>query len=378
MKYIKSKISPTTIAIENAQTNIRLIVKNAFFNYEPTSITERKLQKEIGKTIKEISIPRLRRDTYYSLWQFATVQKQIWKSIGLTPLAILYLGKMASKDFKTIIPPTSSERAVVRELEALGTATTSTARADITSEREIERVSAVDIGDRAEETLKYPTRDKGIPLKKFYGDVWKERVKPTIERLSREKALDLNDLRGRNSLRNLAEMEERYKDHLDNIDDLKRKGAKIVMCSAHEDCSERCYPWQKQRFFSLDGSYGEIDGHAYIPLEVATDVWYTTKAGRRYKNGLLGFNCRHYLEEYRKELIPTVSEKKRAIEYGITKKQRQLERAVREKTVEASELKGIDEVGYRRAKAEARRLTEEYERFSKRHKRAFYPLRLKV
>ena len=134
-----------------------------------------------------------------------------------------------------------------------------------------------------------------MPLGKYYKDVWEENVLPTLDKIAQSKALDPNDLTGRNSLRNLAEMEVRYTDHLDSIDDLKSRGVKLVIASTHADCSKRCLRWQG-RIYSLDGTYGEINGKKYIPLEVATNIYYTTKAGRVYKNGLLGFNCRHRLD----------------------------------------------------------------------------------
>lgn len=362
MNNASGKINKYALSLEEAQNQIRLIVKNAFFNYEPFNITERKIQKVIESAIKEIKISRLKRDSYYALINFATVQRQQWKSIGLTPLAVLYLGKLASKDFKTIIAPSRTELTVKREILALSDTITTPPTKTVIDERR----------------LTYATKDKGVPLAKFYGDVWKEKVKPTLDRLCETTALDPNDLTGRNSLRNLAEMEVRYQDHIDNINELKDKGVKIVICSAHEDCSERCYKWQKQRFYSLDGSEGDIDGYHYIPLERATDVYYTTKAGRRYKNGLLGFNCRHYLIEYKGELIPTVSAKTRAIEYGITKKQRAMERAVRQKRIEAETLKGINEQAYKEARAEAIRLNKEYQAYSHKHNRAYYPMRVKI
>ncbi len=131
----------------------------------------------------------------------------------------------------------------------------------------------------------------GVPMKKYAEDYLKKNVRPVLDRLCREQARDPDDVSGRNSLRNRAEMEVRYQGHLDNIQRLRDSGARLVVASTHSDCSERCRPWQG-RVYSLDGTSGTTDdGRKYVPLETATDVWYTTKAGKRYKNGLLGFNC---------------------------------------------------------------------------------------
>jgi hypothetical protein len=357
LKTATSKLNNYTLLIEKAQEDIRELIKQAFFNYEPFYLTQVKLYKLIDNAIKSIKIARLKQDAYNSLIRFANVQKNIWQSIGLAPFVIRYIGAQASKDFKPTISSTKTEKAVVRAILAPKVTPTSSA---------------------IRKDLSYRTFDKGVPLAQFYKEVWQDQIKPRLDNLVQTIALDPNDLTGRNSLRNLAEMEVRYQEHKDNINDLRNKGVKIVICSAHEDCSERCYPWQKQRFFSLDGTYGEIDGHKYIPLEVATDVWYTTKIGRRYKNGLLGFNCRHKLYEYTGQLTPTVSAKVRKEEYGITLKQRALERAVRRKKIEAEVLKGINETAYKQAKAEAKRLIKEYESYSRSKSRAFYPMRLVV
>lgn len=345
MDTASGKINEYALWLEDAQSEIRLIVKNAFLRGEAFFVTEKKILKAINNAIKDINIERLKNDATQSLLTFANTQKAIWRSMGLSPLVILFLGARADVNFRVEPFSLPQEKAVKRQLS---------------------------------EFREYPTTAKGVPLQKFYQDVWKEKVKPTLDKLVQTVALDTHDLTGRNSLRNLAEMEVRYQDHLDNIADLKNKGEKIVMCSAHEDCSERCYPWQKQRFFSLDGTYGEIDGHKYIPLEVATDVWYTTKAGRRYKNGLLGFNCRHKLYAYSKQLIPTVSAKVRKEEYSITLKQRALERAVRRKKIEAEMLKGINKQGYNEAKAKAKALYDKYIEYSKTNDRAYYPMRVSI
>lgn len=135
------------------------------------------------------------------------------------------------------------------------------------------------------------TRPLGVAMQKYADDYIRENVRPVLNELARQQAKDPDDVSGRNSLRNRAEMEARYQGHIDNIQRLRDSGARLVVASTHADCSERCRPWQG-RVYSLDGTSGTTDdGRKYVPLETATDVWYTTKSGKRYKNGLLGFNC---------------------------------------------------------------------------------------
>ena len=206
-----------------------------------------------------------------------------------------------------------------------------------------------------------------------------DRVSKALGGLAEEKALDPNDVSGRNSLRNLAEMQVRYERHLEEIDTLKSSGEKLVVCSVHADCSDRCAPFQG-RVYSLDGTSGTTeDGRRYVPLETATDIFYTTKAGRTYKNGLLGFNCRHKLLLYKPNMvIPFVSETERKKEDAITKRQRALERAVIGYREEALMYKGTDAEKYREARRNAVEVYNEYKRFSKENGRAYYPDRVKI
>jgi len=199
--------------------------------------------------------------------------------------------------------------------------------------------------------------------------------------MARENALDPDSARADNSLRNRAEMEVRYAAHQQQIADLRASGVKLVVASSHADCSDRCYEWQG-RVYSLDGSSGVTeDGKRYVPLETATDVFYTTKAGKTYKNGLLGFNCRHTLMPYTAGMvIPHVDSETQNRERKINAEQRALEREVRCWRNEALLKKNLPNsrsayLAARRKAIEARR---EYEQFSRDNGRAFYPSRIKL
>ena len=219
----------------------------------------------------------------------------------------------------------------------------------------------------------------GVPLRKFQDDYLRDNVKPVFDRLIKDQPRDPYDLTGRNTLRNLAEMEVRYNDHLQQIEDLKAAGHKLVIASTHADCSERCKPWQG-RVYSLDGTYGTTDdGRKYEPLENATDVLYTTKAGKTYKNGLLGFNCRHYLVPYKSGYrFPKPNAKEERKQYAITLKQREYERNVRHWRTEALATKGIDNKRYTEARKKAIAWNNAYIEYSRENKRAYYPSRTKI
>ena len=219
----------------------------------------------------------------------------------------------------------------------------------------------------------------GVPLRQFSQDYLQKNVCPVLDNLAKQQALDPNDLEGRNSLRNLAEMEVRYNDHLQQIEDLKAAGHKLVIASVHADCSDRCAPWQG-RVYSLNGTSGTTDdGRKFVPLEMATDVFYTTKAGKTYKNGLLGFNCRHYLVPYKSGYsFPKPDVKEERKQYAITLKQRAYERNVRHWRTEALTSKGIDDKRFQEARKKAIAWNNAYIQYSRENERAYYPSRTKI
>ena len=220
------------------------------------------------------------------------------------------------------------------------------------------------------------SRLTGVPLQKFSREYMRDNVKPALDRLAAQQARDPDDVSGRNTLRNRAEMEVRYNAHLERIAALREQGVNLVICSTHADCSERCRPWQG-RVYSLDGTRGRTDdGRSYVPLEEATDIYYTTKAGKTYKNGLLGFNCRHFLVPYKTGYRfpkPNAAEERR--EYEITQEQRRLETVVRKWRTKAVEYKNTDRENYLKARSNAIAANKAYIAFSKQNNRAYYPSR---
>lgn len=220
---------------------------------------------------------------------------------------------------------------------------------------------------------------QGVP-NGIYAKEYMRKVNDVYVRLAKEDATDPDDFSGRNSMRNRAEMEVRNDYHQSEIQGLKDKGARLVVCSAHADCSDRCFKWQG-RVYSLDGTSGKTpDGQEYVPLETATDIYYTTKAGKTYKNGLLGFNCRHRLYEYVPGMgIPKVSKAEQRKENKINTKQREMERNIREWRMREDLNRAA---GNKTAQAEAQRKAADayarYKKFSLENGRAYYPDRVKI
>lgn len=341
MKAASSSLNSAAAAIEDAQSDIREIVKRAFIKKIPFYKTHNALKNAIESAKTRISLDRLRGDAEIGLWAFADAQRRIWRAMNIPPEIIVLIGQLAEEGFK-------ANRKTLKAMDKL-------------------RSSGFGAG----------IADMGVPLGKYYAQVWREKIKPTLDHLATRNALDPNDFTGRNSLRNLAEMEVRYADHLESINGLRKEGVRLVICSSHADCSDRCAPWQG-RVYSLDGTSGVIDGHRYVPLGRATDIYYTTKAGRVYKNGLLGFNCRHKLYPYRGELLPVISAEERKAEYDITKRQRRLERDVRRAKTSALMLKDIDKSEYIRQRDKAKALYRAYIRYSMDNNRAYYPMRVTI
>ena len=337
------------ITLEEAETEIRLTVRDEFIKRTPKPRINKIVAEIIGRALRQIKIPSLRQAAKLSLVSFYTRQYRIIGQISPTDLEIItVLGLLASRKI-------TSQNSRVIGLKAKG----------IFVENYAVSIPKANL--------------YGVPMRKFMQDYTEDNVRPVIDRLCKEQARDPNDLTGRNTLRNLAEMEVRYNDHLQQIEDLKTNGERLVIASTHADCSDRCRNWQG-KVYSLDGSYGTTDdGRQYQPLENATDVFYTTKAGITYKNGLLGFNCRHYLVPYKNGFkFPKPDVKEERKQYAITLKQRELERNVRAWRTKAVESKGLDEKAYETAKQKAYEWNKLYIKFSQENQRAYYPSRTKV
>lgn len=328
------------MTIEQTEAKIRQTVLNDFMEQTDKKKTDRTIAELISAAVKKMKIRPLKRAVLQSLESF---YKRYYKTLQQTLNTKM---KQVSVMYYLLDKNDRRRKALDNTFEELGYDN---------------------------------SRMLGVPNMMYSKDYTKNLVKPLIDKLSNEVALDPDDLEGRNSLRNRAEMEVRYKKHEDNIQELKDKGVKLVVASSHADCSERCSEWQG-RVYSLDGTRGTTDdGRKYVPLEVATDIYYTTKKGKRYKNGLLGFNCRHYLMAYESGKSPThPSPQKQAIERALTEKSRAYERAIRKTQIKVMTAKGLDKAEYKKQKAIANSLVEKYKKFCLDNQRPIETERLKI
>lgn len=347
--YVADPLNESASVLVDAQTDIKTAIKQSVLSGESAAVTKRRINKIIDSAIARIRSPTLKQDGKVSLMKFAdmTYSRFTEDLKGISPLLIASV---------VVLMRAITDRQPQGEVFFPNTIR--------------ERKAAV--------ILSYTAYNKGIPLQEFH-KTYIRRVDSALENLAKSYALDPNDFSGRNSLRNLAEMQVRYERHQDEIAGFKERGTKLVVCSVHADCSERCAKWQGG-VYSLDGSKGYTkDGKKITPLEEATDVYYTTKAGRTYKNGLLGFNCRHKLYEYKPGMaVPTVSEEAQKREYTITRKQRAMEREVISAREMALCFKDTDISFYRKWRKIAVERYESYKQFSKDSGRAYYPDRVKI
>lgn len=185
--------------------------------------------------------------------------------------------------------------------------------------------------------------------------------------------------KGSLSLRSLMEMSIRQEFHINQKEQYEKDGTKLVWISTHADCSKRCENFQG-KLYSLDKTSGTIDGYKYEPIEKATDIFITTKSGRVWKNGLFGFNCRHRMVKYEKNVRPPMdySSKEIAKEREITEKQRSFERMIYKTELKAIILSKTEPKRSQKLKNKVSELKQVYQQYSKQNNHAFYPIRYQV
>ena len=166
-----------------------------------------------------------------------------------------------------------------------------------------------------------------------------DRINNALVEINDEISKNTLDTRGANgrriSVRNMAEIETRYKMISESLDRATADGNKFVVASAHADASERCSWWQGKIYIvDLDinsrpmGQYkgskpnqrivGHIDGKPYYSLLEACE------------NGFLSFNCQHRLIKYYKGVNPPHYDMvKVKMQRALTARQRELENRIR-------------------------------------------------
>ena len=338
-KITRRPLNKSALACVWGENEIKRIVKDAFFLRLPEAETRKKAAAVIKKTVDDITIQKLKEDAFVSLWSFYRQQIVLWRQIPpVVLLTFLALGRKA------------------------GTM-------EYAKDMTLSQADDILLRGGFLDTNRDFSKQYGVPLREYVDKYFSERIEPVMETVTRTRATD-PEAPTRLSLRAKAELAVRYEHNQSMVDDLRESGTRLVVSSSHADCSDRCRPWQN-KVFSLDGTSGKTDdGRSFQPLENATNI--LTKNGKWY-NGLLGFNCRHYLVPYQKGLqFGSYSEKVEKKEYEITLKQRAMEREIYRYREEAMIQRGIDKEKYRKARDIARDLEGQYRAFSGKNGRAIY------
>lgn len=349
VKRKREALSKSTLELEKAQAAIKAIVKNGILRFQSWDTVNRAVGRVVEKYTKDLEEGEFKIRAQQSLYNYATLQwrklRQDFVGLNLSLLPAV-LAFTSSK---------SSDRA---------------------------RKKAADKIIQETPQLEYMTEPSGRywdtaqPLQEFSKDYMK-RVKKGFYELANSEAKD--SYSDRVSLRNIAEMNERFKQKEEDLGKLIASGEDLVWISTHGNCSERCEPWQG-RLYSISGRSGEIDGIKFQPLSNATDIYYTTKAGKTYKNGCIsGFNCRHVLIPYRKGNKPIeIPAEEIERDREINNTQRDFEVRIRKARALSIGLKEIDPVEASRYGRESKELYRKYIDYSKKNDVAYYPSRCEV
>lgn len=344
-KYIEdaknAKLDWQTLLIQDTETDIKAIIRNAVLLGFAWSVVDLQIKKRVQKTYDELEINELKERARVSLLAFATI---IYRQLT---------AKTARINLK-VLPD------VVKYQE---TKQASTALKSVV-QREVPELTMP--------SAEY--RPLAVPLDKWTGEYMKQ-VNGAFTELVNSTAKD--EYSARVSLRNISEMTVRYEAKQEEIRQLIDGGEDLVWISVHANCSERCEPFQG-KLYSMSGRSGRIDGIEYRPLSVATDVYYTTKSGKTYKNGCIsGYNCRHKLIPYREGNKPIeVSAKVVERERKINDTQRRMETAIRHERENA--LLAVDPKLRAQARKKAAEMNKAYQKYCKDNNVVYYPQRLKI
>ena len=345
----REELTETTLNLERAQAEIRYVVKTAVINNTPWNIVDGIIGDIVKRYTKDIDDEEFKIKAVNSLLAYATVAyRRLQEQFAGMNIALL----------SAVMAYTAKETSSYKREKALQTILREEQNILPT---ETEPTEYVETAQAANE----------------WSETYMKRVNTAWRELAESEAKD--SYSDRVSLRNIAEMKERWDKKQSEIQELVDDGTDLVWIDNHANCSERCQKWQG-KLYSISGRSGTIDGIPFQPLANATDIYTQTKAGKVYKNGCIsGFNCRHRLTKYSKGNKP-IEVSAETIERArtINDTQRAYEREIRDNKALAIGLKDVDPQQAKEYVLQARKLTQEYEEYSKKNEVAFYPSRCRV
>lgn len=192
-----------------------------------------------------------------------------------------------------------------------------------------------------------------------------------------------------------AELDIRYENQINKMDELKQQGHDLVWISTHPDCSKRCQAWQgclvslskhaknpqknvrNYKYNKASFLVGKVDGINVYSLSDIQDC----ETGYGYKNNVVtGFNCRHKLRPYTKGSVAPQEYTKQEIkeQREINQNLRAMERKIRYLKQQAILYNSIDKQKAQLYKREAQKLTEQYKRYANKNGYAWYQWRIEV
>lgn len=341
MRIASEKVYSLVVDTTAVELQIKLTVKNDVFNKVHENITKQKVRALIDKFTSTIENPFLKNDMYMGL------SKSFKSWYRFTALS-----------FQTVNNYFTANNTLVKTVE------------NIIAPYQTFIGTAFEVDAR-----KYVTDNRNaFTMIEDYEKKRKQAYSGIAENLAESDALLTKGV----SLRNLSEIEVRRQMLEKEIKEFKDRNTKLVWCSTHANCSERCEKWQG-KLYSLDGSTGVTGGINYEPLENAVNV-KVISGGKTYINGLLGFNCRHRLISYVKGSKSPLEYSKQEIkkERAIDSAQRKLEREIRQEKMKGHLLKGIDANKSKEYFEKAKMKDEYYREFSNGNGRPYYQARTQV
>ncbi len=377
-----SRLDTSSIAIEEAETDIKEAAKEAAYKNLGKNEYYRKVNAILKKRLARVRSPTLLKSALLSLLRLA--QKQYEDELKLVKLYAEWFRMVSEAKAKGMPDAPKLYNAMIKEVGGVrgqigfqlavvgGGAPVVQTRSDITSSQVL---------DSGADPSAY---NVAMPLAEHHATYLK-RVEELRNQLINAGAVDDGGL----SLRNIAEMTVRYEHQQQMITELRNNGTKLVYIEPHANCSKRCAKYQvggskhPSGLYSLDGSEGVTpeDHIKYRPLEFATNNpadQYTTQSGKTYQNGcILGYNCRHRLIPYKPHTQP-IPIPKRVIENRrrVETTQREMERDIRHMrgallqattTQEKTKLKGLIKAA-----------EDKYINFSRQNKVAYYIRRTEI
>lgn len=380
-----SRITPSTVAVEEAETDIKEAAKDAALNAIGESAYYKRVLDILKKRLAKIANPRLRDGALQSLLRFA--RKQYEEEQKLLKLYAEWFKVVSEAKARRLPNATPLYNAMIKEVgsvkEAIGF------KLEVVGGGEPLIVSNPTLRSEdmtADPEISLAAYNTALPLKENH-NWYLERVENVKAELIDSGAKALYDEGV--SLRNIAEMTVRYDHQKQMIADLRDGGTKLVYIEPHANCSKRCEKYQvggskhPSGLYSLDGSSGVTpeDGVPYRPLEFATnnpEDRYTTSEGKTYQNGcILGYNCRHRLIPYKPNIQPI------PIPASVIKKTREIETTQREMEREIRQMRGTllqatNAAEGKKLRGEIKKAEERYIAFSRKNDMTYYIRRTEI